>query len=98
MKKKYAFLLMGEDYHPERHRAVFETENMISVIQTVRSFTEAKETAMRLANEGTGAIELCGAFTSEMADEIVGITGEKVAVGFVVHNPRLDSLFASFFG
>ncbi len=97
MKKKFAFLLMGKEFDTARHTAVFETEHMSSHIFTVTSFEEAFERALACAEEGFGAIELCGAFGKEWADRLVEATGHRVAVGYVVHNPDQDSLFAQFF-
>ena len=31
------------------------------------------------------------------ADKIIAATGNKVAVGYVVHNPEQDELFRQFF-
>ena len=49
------------------------------------------------AEDGVGAIEVCGAFGKEWADKIIAATGNKVAVGYVVHNPEQDELFRQFF-
>ena len=91
MKKKFAFLLMGKEFDTARDTAVFETEHMISYIFTVTSFEEALKRAMACAEDGVGAIEVCGAFGKEWADKIIAATGNKVAVGYVVHNPEQDS-------
>lgn len=98
MGKKFAFLLLGAEYDPEIHRAVFETGRGTSIIQTVRNFDEAKAMAVKLHGEGVGAIEVCGAFGAGMAEELVRLTNREVAIGYVVHDPALDGLFASFFG
>ena len=50
-----------------------------------------------LRRDGVGAIEVCGAFGKEWADKIIAATGNKVAVGYVVHNPEQDELFRQFF-
>ena len=62
MKKKFAFLLMGEHYDPARHCAEFETEKQITYICTVKNAEEAYAKAAALKDAGVGAIELCGAF------------------------------------
>lgn len=98
MKKKFAFILMGGHYTPEKHQAQFETEGEITYICTVRTFEEALEKGSALAEEGVGAMELCGAFGEEWAQKMIEITGGKVAVGYVVHKPEQDPLFARFFG
>ena len=88
MKKKFAFLLMGKEFDTAKDTAVFETEHMISYIFTVTSFEEALKRAVACAEDGVGAIEVCGAFGKEWADKIIAATGNKVAVGYVVHNPE----------
>ena len=98
MKKKYAFILMGDAYDPEKHRAVFDTPAGTSIIQTVRNFDEAKSMVLNMKNDGVGAIELCGAFNAAMAGELVAVTDNEVAIGHVVHDPALDDLFLRFFG
>ena len=71
MKKKFAFLLMGKEFDTAKDTAVFETEHMISYIFTVTSFEEALKRAVACAEDGVGAIEVCGAFGKEWADEII---------------------------
>ena len=38
--RKFAFLLMGPQFDPEKHRAEFQVPGMVSYIRTVRDFTE----------------------------------------------------------
>ena len=97
MKKKYAFLLMGADFDVTQNQVCFETEKLISCLYTVRNPEEAKTKVTELENEGYGAIELCGAFGSELADELITLTKGKIAIGYVIHNPEQDDLFAKFF-
>ena len=97
MKKKFAFLLMGKEFDTAKDTAVFETEHMISYIFTVTSFEEALKRAVACAEDGVGAIEVCGAFGKEWADKIIAATGNRIAVGYVVHNPEQDALFERFF-
>ena len=97
MKKKFAFLLMGKEFDTAKDAAIFETEHMISYIFTVTSFEEALKRAVACAEDGVGAIEVCGAFGKEWADKIIAATGNRVAVGYVVHNPEQDALFERFF-
>ncbi len=97
MKKKFAFLLMGKDFDMSKDIAVFETEGMISYLFTVTSFEAALKRAVACAEDGFGAIELCGAFGKEWADKIIAATGNRIAVGYVVHNPEQDALFERFF-
>lgn len=97
MKKKFAFLLMGNHYDPEVHQACFETENQITYVFTVRDFKEACETLSALEKDGVGAVELCGAFGEEKAQRLIELTNNKIAIGYVTHNPEQDHLFSSFF-
>lgn len=98
MKKKFAFLLMGKCYNPEKHKAIFETDKQITYILTLNSWDMLDSLIDDLEKKGVGAIELCGAFGKERAEEIIKKTNSKIAVGYVVHNPELDLLFEKFFG
>jgi hypothetical protein len=95
--KKYAFILLGENYIPDKHNACFEAEDMDTYIFTVRSFQEAREKVLKLEKEGFGAIELCGAFGEQRAQELVELTKGKIAIGYVTHDKSLDEVFAKFF-
>lgn len=97
MKKKFAYLLMGKQFDPSVHRAVFETGNLVSCIFTVRSFDEAREKVLALAEEGFGVIELCGAFGASGAQKLIELTDNKVAIAYVTHNPDQNPLFDAFF-
>ena len=61
MSKKYAFLLMGKDFNPQRDHACFSAGGVDSYIITVRSPEEAvkkpESWRMRLWRAG-----VCGAF------------------------------------
>lgn len=98
MKKKFAFLLMGPHYDPSQHQAVFETERQFTYIYTVKDFEQARQKVQELMHEGVGAIELCGAFGKEGAQELTQLTQNKIAIGYIVHDPSQDSLFDAFFG
>lgn len=95
--KKFAFICMGKNYSKE-HYAKFDTGVSITYICTVNSFEEAREKVLELEKDGVGAIELCGAFGKEKADELIKLTNNKIAIGYVVHNPEQDDLFFNFFG
>lgn len=98
MKKKFAMIIMGNEYNPNEHKAKFETTSQITYICTINNWNMLKETIEYLQKEGVGAIELCGAFGKERAQEIVEMTNSEIAVGYVVHEPKLDPLFNKFFG
>ena len=93
--KLYAFIFMG-DYLPE-HTATFEHAGMRTSIYTVDSFEEAKPLVERLYKDGYGALELCGAFSKEMADAFMEMTNGDMAIGYMTHNPALDPAFDRFF-
>ena len=93
--KLYAFIFMG-DYLPE-HTATFEHAGTRTSIYTVGSFEEAKPLVEKLYQDGYGALELCGAFTREMADTFMEMTNKEMAIGYMTHNPELDPAFAKFF-
>ena len=93
--KLYAFIFMG-DYLPE-HTATWDNAGQRTSIFTVGSFEEAKPLVEKLYKDGYGALELCGAFSKEMADEFMEMTNHEMAIGYVVHNPVLDPAFEKFF-
>lgn len=98
MKKKFAFILMGNAYNPDEHQACFEKDTMSTHIFTVRNFEEACAKLKELEKEGYGAVELCGAFGPEKAKQLIDLTDNKIAIGYVVHNAEQDALFNAFFG
>ena len=98
MKKKFAFLLMGAHYDPAVHHAQFETEKQVTCFFTVRDFDAAVEKVKELDAQGFGAIELCGAFGQEKTKYLAEVTGNRIALGYVVHDPEMDELFRQFFG
>ncbi len=95
--KKYCVMLMGE-FDPEKDRAFFTREDLQTQIYCARNFREAKQKVRELQEEGYGSVELCGAFSREMALELMEITGHKMAIAYMVHEPILDDAFDSFFG
>ena len=98
MKPIFAFILMGAQYDPPVHQAHFETESKHTYIYTVQNWQQAKERVQDLYHRGCGAIELCGAFGPEKTRELIELTEEKVAIGYVTHFPQQDGLFSAFFG
>lgn len=94
--KKFAFILMGAGYKKE-DSAIFQRDDYVTYICTVTSFEKAKEKVLELKEIGVGAIELCGAFGKEKADQLIKLTNNEIAIGYVVHNKEQDKLFKSFF-
>lgn len=97
MKKKFAFLLIGEHYDPAVHHAAFDTQRQVTLIVTVKNYQEARQKVLELQEQGVGAIELCGGFGPDRARELGELTGHQVAIGFVTHHRDQDDLFQSFF-
>lgn len=96
--KKFAFILMGNHYDPKIHKIDFDTAaGQVTSIRTVRDFGEAKELVEQLHTEGYGCIELCGAFGEELVRELIKLTENEIAIGFVTHFPEQDQLFQTFF-
>lgn len=91
---KFAFIIMGnfgED-------AAAEIAGGAARIIGVRSIEEAKAAALRLASQGIGCIELCGAFGEEGARQIAAVTENKLPVGYVTHLPEQDEIYRKAFG
>lgn len=98
MKKKFAFMVMGAHYDPQKHHAEFETDKQTTYIVSVQNPDEAYAKIMELKEMGVGAIELCGAFGPEMTKKIIEMTDGDIAVGYVTHFSEQDDVFARFFG
>lgn len=97
MKKKFAYILMGNHYNPDEHKAVFETDNQITYIFTVKNLKEAIIKAKKLKEEKIGIIELCGAFGEEGANRIIEATDNEIGIGYVVNKEEQEPIFSSFF-
>lgn len=79
-------------------RRILKPKTASTSIRTVRDYPEAQAVIRTLFENGYGAIELCGAFGEEKAQELIRMTQGRVAIGFVTHFPEQDALFAAFFG
>ena len=90
---KFAFLIMGE-FAGECAQICGGAARLCGV----SSLAEACDAAKRLAEEGVGCIELCGAFGEKGAREIIRATEGRIPVGFVTHLPEQDALYRSIFG
>lgn len=96
--KKFAFIMMGSDHDGEEAPVRFEGTRIQAFVYRVRNYGEAKKKVLELKEEGFGAIELCGAFGAERARELIRLTDNQVAIGYVVHEKEQDQLFDQFFG
>lgn len=83
-KKKFAMMLMDQQYCSRKDYAVLETQAVETHIITVNSPEQAIEMAKQLAADGFGAIEVCGAFGEELARRMYEVTGKTVSVGYIV--------------
>lgn len=91
---KFAFMLMGDFKSKECRTQICEgSMHMVGV----SSIEEACDTAKKLWKDGFGCIELCGAFGEEGARKVIAATENQVAIGYVVHLPEQDELFAKAF-
>ena len=87
MKKKAAMMIMNPLFHPERDQARLDHEKMENHILTVRSPEEALDMARKLADEGFGASEVCGAFGEDLARRMYDAADHRLTVGYVVTPP-----------
>ena len=95
--KKFAYLIMGENYCPEKHNMCLETKNLKTYFYTVRNFEEARCKVLELSQEGVGIIELCGAFDKTKAQELIELTNNKIGIGYSIHESSQNDLFEEFF-
>ena len=98
MSKKYAFLLMGKDFNPQRDHACFSAGGVDSYIITVRSPEEAVKKARELADEGFGALEVCGAFGENLAREMYQAADRRLTVSYVVCPKDQEEASLQFWG
>ncbi len=97
MKKKLAFMIMGNQYNPDVHNACFETETDITYICTAQNFEEAYKKINELYQDGLQVLELCGAFGEDRAKEIRTLTNNEVAVGRVENFADQMHIIGDFF-
>ncbi|MBS5138840.1 MAG: hypothetical protein KHY90_10735, partial [Clostridium sp.] len=68
----------------------------VNQIGTLTESLEAVQMAKELAEQGFGAIEVCGAFGEELARKMYEATGNKVSVGYIVCPPDQKELSDRF--
>lgn len=95
--RKFAFILMGEEFDPETHRACFDCGDRKTFIYTVRDFGQARGLITKLAKDGVGAFELCGAFSPAMCAELIELTDHQIPIGYITHFEGQEDLVARFF-
>lgn len=82
-KRKWAMVIMGPSYDPEKNQARLDTPEVEGHVLTVRNPEEAVALAKKLADEGFGAIEVCGAFGETLARKMYEATDKRVTVSYV---------------
>lgn len=92
MKLNAAFIFVAPEADGKINRSVIETPKVILTTVGVKDYEEAVETAIELANNGVGAIELCGGFGNEGVALVTKAVKGKALVGVVRfdHHPGLD--------
>jgi hypothetical protein len=80
---KAAFLFVAPGADGARHRAMIDTPVVKLTVIGVKDYKEAVAVALRLVDEGTVAIELCGGFGHEGVAAISKAVKGKAAVGVV---------------
>lgn len=83
--KKFAMMLMNPQFIPTEHGAVFLTGEIENHIITVRDKVEALEQAEKLAENGFGVLEVCGAFDAELVQQMRETTNNKLCIGQVAY-------------
>ena len=91
---KIGFMAMG-NYDLQRDQATLRGGETRLV--GVADLDQACQVAREMQEVGVGCIELCGAFGPEGARRIIEATGGKLPIGYVVHFPEQDDLFAAAF-
>ena len=95
IKMKFAYLILGEFVYPQDSAAIHgETAQIIGV----SNLEEACAAAKKLAANGVGCIELCGAFGENGAKKIIEATEHKIPIGYVIHLPEQKKTFEMAFG
>lgn len=91
---KFAFIIMG-DFDVTRDKAVIHQGS--AQIIGVSNLEEACKAAVTLQAEGTGCIELCGAFGEDGAKAVASATQNKIPIGYITHLPEQDELYRVVF-
>jgi hypothetical protein len=95
---KYAFILMGPCYNLNLDNDDFETFFDNAYIVGVKNFVQACVATNRLIDLGVTHIELSGGFDSLLAQRLIDITENKVAIGYMTHFPIQDDKFKQILG
>ena len=97
MSKKYAFLLMGKDFNPQRDHACFSAGGVDSYIITVRSPEEAVKKARELADEALARWSL-RRFWRKSGPGNVPAADRRLTVSYVVCPKDQEEASLQFWG
>ncbi len=82
---RYAFIIKAPGYAMPAQGTILESPEFHTRIVGVSAQAEALTAVDHLVAEGTGIIELCGAFLLDDVAEIQARVGEHVLVGVVTY-------------
>ena len=93
-----AFVTVAYRSKKLRDHACFSAGGVDSYIITVRSPEEAVKKARELADEGFGALEVCGAFGENLAREMYQAADRRLTVSYVVCPKDQEEASLQFWG
>jgi hypothetical protein len=96
---KWGFIYLGlgtED--PAVDRAAIDSGGLTTTIVAVPDKDAAVMVATELVDAGAQSIELCGAFGSPGAAQVIEAVGDRVPVGVVGYGPEAIPTLAALFG
>ena len=96
--KKFAFIMISPFFDPEKNRAIFTAEGRESHIYYAKDYEAAKKLVVDLYHDGFRGIELCSAFGREKTRELMELTDNKMAIGYIVFDPENAEAYREFFG
>ncbi|MGB6370831.1 MAG: DUF6506 family protein [Atribacterota bacterium] len=83
-KVRIAFMYVADNADPDRHHIVAPSPEHIEMnIVAVKDFEQAKKVALKLVEEGTKIIELCGGFGYKATAKIKDAVGDTAEIGAV---------------
>jgi len=83
MALKAAFIFLSPSADGEKDKTVIKTQEVELTTVGVADYAMAEAVAVKLADEGIGAIELCGGFGHEGTARMVKAVGGRAVVGVV---------------
>lgn len=92
--KKFAMLLMNENFTLQNFQ--IDVPGIEHHVFTVCSPEQAITLVRRLAKEGFGAIEVCGAFGEELAKNMHEAAAKKIPVGYIKYPSQQEEVIKNF--